>query len=441
MFEAQLRYGSTHVTLRAPRRLVAGAWSLDRDGDARARDAKRSALGANATNLRTARDELRASGFAAAVAGRCLGLLVADGTRSWDLNAFFDAFESELGTAGELHTFVCTGTHDPGTPENERLAVELRARLAGIPIPTPLVVHDARNDGHDLVTTTTRGTRVELLSALDACDAFLVVSDMKAHYFAGYSNAVKYFVPGLATIETARGNHSLAMDEQAVFGRHPWHPVEGRRANPLAEDMVEAFEAFRRGRPCFALTSVTSSTELLWAGAGEIQDAVARGIAAVDALTSITVEPARYLVVSAGGAPQDESLYTVQRALELSREAVLPGGEVLLLAQCPNGIGPPSARENFFEPLTAPLDEICASAREDYVLYSHKPVKFARLLSRLTALHVFTELDAREVRRIHMHPASDPQAVVDRWVEEAGAGDRIGFLDDASKLSVYVPTP
>ena len=50
----------------------------------------------------------------------------------------------------------------------------------------------------------------------------------------------------------------------------------------------------------------------------------------LDRSTTLDVEPVRFLVLSPGGIPHDESLYTAQRALELSSAAVKRGGEVLL---------------------------------------------------------------------------------------------------------------
>ena len=41
-----------------------------------------------------------------------------------------------------------------------------------------------------------------------------------------------------------------------------------------------------------------------------------------------------------------------------------------------------------------------------------------------------------EVRSIHMNPTSTPQTVIDRWAGEAGPGDAIRFIDDASRLFV-----
>lgn len=429
MFEATLHHGAGELRLSAPRTLVAGRYGLERDADGVSGDS-------GAAVWSTALRELAGSGFPAGAAAKRVGLLLADGTRAWEPEDVLPRLAGLLAGAGCVDAFLCTGTHAPDTPENRALAARVRATLEGLPVPTSLHVHDARSDEHRSFGTTRRGTPVEVLARADACEAFLVVADMKVHYFAGYSNPTKYAVPGLATLASARANHSLALEESAVCGRHPWHPDAARRDNPLAEDLVEAFERFVGARPHHALCLVSSGAEVRWAGGGPTREVASRALLEVDASASVSVPPVRFLVVSAGGAPHDESLYTVQRALELAQPAVLDGGEVLFLAACPNGVGPPAARENFVMPLTRPLDEVVATRREDYVLYGHKPVKLARILRRLARVHVHSELPDELVASIHMHPAPDPQAVVDEWVRRAEPEDRIAFLDDASKLFV-----
>ena len=226
-----MKLGDGVVPLSAPMDLIAGPWSL-------AGAAQRSGAGASSgpDALASARDGLAGAGLAEAIRGRRVGLLIADGTRAWDPESVLAPLRDLLQLAERIEVFLCTGTHDPETPENRRLTERVRSSLARFDAPVRVVVHDARGDTHAELGTTSRGTRIRVLDAAHACESFLVVADMKHHYFAGYSNPVKYYVPGVCAVETARDNHSLALEENAVFGRHPWHPDPSRRTNPLAED-------------------------------------------------------------------------------------------------------------------------------------------------------------------------------------------------------------
>jgi len=425
----QMNYGTGKLELSLPPEALSGAYGL----------ASMPVKSAQTPNdvLRQAIVELHAAGFEEACAGKRLGLLVADGSRAWDPEMLIAPLGNSLRAAARVDVVLCTGTHDPSGANHLDMARRVGASLELAGVSANVHIHAAERDVHRLHGHTERGTRVEIYDGLDRWDALLVLSDMKHHYFAGYSNPIKYVLPGLAAIETARGNHSLAMQPDSRFGQHPWHPQVAQRSNPLAEDMLEAFQMVLQARPAFALTTITGAQHVLrWAAGGRAREASARGMQALDEMSSLSLPASRFLVVSAGGAPHDDSLYTVQRALEMSERAVERGGEVLFLAACPDGVGSELARRNFYEPLCAPLESIRAPAREEYTLYSHKPVKFARLIKRLAKLHLVSEFAPSEVRAMHMHPCAHPQALIDEWVARLDPGEGIQFLDDASKIAI-----
>lgn len=426
----ELRYGRDSVSLAVPDERVAGVHALPGE-----LDGPRGPV-----DLGAALEALREAEWGRAARGRAVALLLSDGTRTEPRAAVLPALREVLRDAASVRAFLCTGTHDPALPENVSLARRVEEAFAGAPFAFELVVHDARGAAFEDVGATSRGTPVRVNARALACDAVLAVSDMKPHYFAGYSNPGKCCVPGLAALETVRANHALALDPGSVALQHPWHPDPARRANPLAEDLVEAFELAVGDRPHAALCLVSGgrpgARRVLWAGAGETAAVAGRGMEAVDAVAGREVEPARFLVVSAGGHPLDESLYTSQRALELSRAALLPGGEVLFLSECANGIGPAGSRASFFDRLAAPLDEVLAGFGGEYVLYSHKAYKFATYLRAAAAVHVTSSLPDAELRRVHLRPAPDPQAVVDGWLRAADPGDRVAFVLDGSKLAL-----
>jgi hypothetical protein len=190
----------------------------------------------------------------------------------------------------------------------------------------------------------------------------------------------------------------------------------------VAEDMLEGAQMIIGDRPVFVLAAVTTANGCLWARAGDVQAVTSLGIAEVDQSSSIRVEPSQYLIVSPGGNPQDETLYNAQRGLELSRNGMRKGGEVLFVAQCGKGVAPePKAQAEFYDRLTAPLDEVLASSEKDYVLYSHKAYRFARMIRSLGAVRMLTDLPDDVVAAAHMKKAEDAQSVVDRWLADSGS--------------------
>jgi nickel-dependent lactate racemase len=402
--------------------------------------------------LRRALDPLRARDgeFVRAAAGRRLALLVDDATRSEPHETLVAAALELFHEVGAAHVtlFVCTGTHEPTLKENVELASSLRRVVASSPLASrvEVVVHDCRAPPVDCGVTS-RGTRVLVNEKSARADVFLALSDMKNHYFAGYSNPVKGLVPGIAAFETARGNHAHALDSASTFGHHPWHPDPARRDHPLAADMVEAAKLVLRGRPAFALCLFTrSKRELLWADSGPMSEVAGRGMRFVDAATSVTVAPARRVVVTAGGHPFDESLYTAQRALELTKNAVEPGGEILFLAACANGIGPAESIRGFYDRLKPDLDQVLHSFEGEYEMYSHKTYKFARMLKDVAAIRVVSELSREALESVHLAKEERPQVVLDRWLAEDPTAPILVF-HDASKLAVHAdrsarrPTP
>ena len=156
----------------------------------------------------------------------------------------------------------------------------------------------------------------------------------------------------------------------------------------------------------------------------------------LDESSSFTVTPTDRIIVSPGGYPQDKSLYHAQRAIELTKNAVLDNGQILFLAECKDGIAPENAIENFYNRLTLPLDDVLQSISGKYHLYEHKAYKFAELLKKVSRILVYSELDKETIEAVHMEKVNDPQKVVDEWVAE-NPDVKILVLDKGNKIAVY----
>lgn len=383
----------------------------------RLRDAQRVDDAPAEVDVERAFTELESAGAFADLAGSRVELLVVDGTRPEPPAQLCEHLLARLAPAARLRVLLCTGTHDPATPANRARLDVWRERVARMSPRAEVAIHDARRDAFRRDGTTSRATPVELPVAFDSADRFVVLSDVKHHYFAGYSGPAKHFLPGAASVEAVRANHAFALERAARAGHHPWHANPARRTNPVAADYCEAFELALRGRPAHALVTIGAGGPLAWIGGGELPEVSARAFDACDRLGAFTAAPAPILVVETGGAPYDDDLYTAQRALELSREVRAPGARVLWIADCAGGIGPPSAREHFVDLLARPLDEARRAERSSYALYSHKAVRFADYLADCSVA-LASRLPAELVRSIHLEPTSDPNALLAHWLAD-----------------------
>jgi nickel-dependent lactate racemase len=378
----------------------------------------------------------QAGAFQDEVAGKRVCVLLDDGTRDEPLAEVLPHLCGLLRGSAAVQFLICTGTHTADTPKNRQIRreIEKASRAAGLTV-TRIHAHDCQADDFLDVGRTPRGTQVLVNAFAAEADAFLVVSDVKVHYFAGYSNPVKNFLPGISAFRTVEQNHSLALLEESTHGAHPWHPDPARRDNPLAEDQVQGMELITRGRPVYALVMLSAGPRLIWSRFGPVRDVSAAAFTVTDERNIQAVAPTARMVVAPGGLSNDEDLYIAQRALELTRAAVTDGGEVLFLAACPHGLGEPQTLANFYNRLTAPLEEVIQSIRQDYVLYSHKPYKFAVMIRRLRRIWMHSQIPDNLIEAAHLYPTHGPQAIVDGWLtEQPDAG--IIFVDGANKVAL-----
>jgi lactate racemase len=391
----------------------------------------------NAAILRQALAAPQVQDFQREIDDKRLCVLLDDGTRDEPFGDIFDHLFSSLRKPSFVQFLICTGTHEPQTPRNAAIAerISTAARNAGIEH-FAICAHDCEHADFAKAGVTARGTEIIYNTLIDEADVFLVLCDVKVHYFAGYSNPIKNFMPGTCAFRTAEQNHRLALDDKSTFGVHPWHLDADRRDNPLAADELEGMSLIVRGRPVFTLAVITTSGQIRWARLGAVERVMPETFAVVDKANTHTVTPAGRLIVSPGGLPNDIDLYIAQRALELTKSAVTNGGEILFLAACPDGVGERKTLQNFYNRLTAPLDAILSSIAGEYKLYSHKPYKFAQMIRRLRRIWIHSQIPDNLVKAAHLYPAHSPQEVVDAWLAEQPDA-KIIVVDGANKIALY----
>jgi nickel-dependent lactate racemase len=398
----------------------------------------REAKNTNQEMLQSALARSTGGKLAELVRGKYLAIVIEDATRTVPLDELLAVIVPQLSTTAKIIVLMATGTHDGENSENYAIVEKVKTFIRRSHLPLEkVVIHNCHSDPCYLAgATPSIGNRIYVNSAVQAVDMFLVFSDMKNHYFAGYSNALKNFVPGLCAYPTVERNHALALRPESTFGHHPLHPENRRRNNPLAQDIWEAYQLIVKDRPVFVVATITMQHQVIWAGAGWLESVLTEGIRQVDRLMSLELPVADKLIVSCGGYPNDESLYSAQRALELNKNGIHPGGEILFLAGCRNGIGPEKSIQNFYNPLKLPLSTILKNYDQHYIMYAHKTYKFAQLITRMNKIHVLSRLTTHELSDIHLIPCQDAQILVDQWVDQDPATS-INIITEGNKYAVY----
>lgn len=250
-------------------------------------------------------------------------ILVSDPTRPAPSYKMLPPLVKRLRAIGidDILVVFGLGTHRRMTDEEEK-------RLLGDCISLPHIQHD-RSRCIDLGSTS-RGTPVEVLEDVALSDLIIGTGNIEYHYYAGYSGGAKALLPGVSSNRSITTNHRLMRDPLAA---------SGHLDSPVREDMEDAAEV--AGLDFILNVVQNSKKEVVKAVAGDFIDAHREGAKVVDAMYSRAVEPAEIVIVCAGGRPKDINLFQAHKALDNAKEAALPGGTIVLVAECCEGFGNP----------------------------------------------------------------------------------------------------
>ncbi len=337
--------------------------------------------------------------------GERIAIITSDITRPMPTWTVMPALLEELYAAGvragDITLVFALGSHRPHTQEEMR-------RLAGERAWNEIACVDS--DPADCVHlgVTAAGTPVDITRVVAEADRRICLGNIEYHYFAGYSGGAKAIMPGISTRQAIQCNHSMMVRPEARAGA-----LEG---NPIRMDIEEA------GAICgidFILNVVLSEhKEILRAVAGHPVQAHRAGCAFLDRLYRKELsQPADIVLVSQGGAPKDLNLYQTQKALDNARHAVKPGGVIVLIGSCREGLG-----ERVFEEwmTTSPSPQaMIERIGRDFQLGGHKAAAIAMTLEK-AEVWLVSELEESFVRSIFLTPQPDVQTALDRAFEKLG---------------------
>jgi nickel-dependent lactate racemase len=227
-----------------------------------------------------------------------------------------------------ITVLIATGLHRcaTGAEIQSILGPEIAARYR-------VVNHDARAlADHRSLGKTASGTPLYIDRRFLDAQMHITLGFIEPHWMLGFSGGRKLVAPGLAAQQTIQALHSPR------FMREPLASEGSVERNPLHAELLEIA---RMARHDFVLdVALTQQRAICGVFAGSPEQAHATGVEFVRA-TSLTrvPQPVDAAITSAAGHPLDLTFYQTLKGVSSARHIVRPGGRILVLGECAEGIG------------------------------------------------------------------------------------------------------
>jgi len=228
---------------------------------------------------------------------------------------------------------IATGLHRPATE------AEIREICGeGTAARYKVLNHFARElSQHRSLGNTASGTPVFIDDRFVAADLHITLGFIEPHLMLGYSGGRKLIAPGLAAQETIKVLHS------SRFMRDPRAAEGSIEDNPLHRELMEIS---RMARHDFlvdvALGRGTPRRPTAAVFAGDPVAAHRKGVEFVSRVMLETLDhPVDAVITTAAGYPLDLTFYQALKGITAASHIVKPGGKILLLAACEEGVGGP----------------------------------------------------------------------------------------------------
>lgn len=182
-----------------------------------------------------------------------------------------------------------------------------------------------------------QGVPLKISRHLLAADVKILTGLIEPHLMAGFSGGCKLVAPGVASAETIKALHSPQFLEDPRCR-------EGQLENNPLQNVIRSI-----GRTVgvdFILNVILDEKRwITGVFAGQPTEAHDAGAAFYKKWQQVECEESDVVVTTSAGWPLDASLYQAVKGLTAALPALRPGGTLFLVAECYEGLGSSSFRE------------------------------------------------------------------------------------------------
>jgi nickel-dependent lactate racemase len=295
--------------------------------------------------------------------------------------------------------------------------------------------NDANNkDLHKYVGATASGNEIFINKMVLDCDVKILTGFIEPHFFAGFSGGGKALIPGMASVKTIKYNHSIS---HLTHENVNWGITYG---NPLWEEMIEAAEFV----PGLFLLNITlnRNKEITNVFAGDLRAAHKAGCTFVKDSAMVPVDTLYDIVITSNsGYPLDLNIYQTVKGMSAASQVLKPGGTIIMVAECWDGIPSNSDYETILTSVSSPKELMKFITDNESTLKDTWQIYYQALIQQKADVYLYAEkLEDEKIRKALLKPVRDIRKLIDELVLKTGPETKICVLPEGPHtIPIYYP--
>jgi nickel-dependent lactate racemase len=359
-----------------------------------------------------------------------IAVIFSDITRATPYSIILPALLNELRKIPRKNIifFCANGTHRQAT-DDELIKILGKSIVKDYRI----VQNDTTNSElHEYVGTTTSGNEIFLNREILKCKIKILTGFIEPHFFAGFSGGGKALIPGMAFIDTIKYNHSIKhlSAENAVWGI--------TSGNPIWEEIMEAAE-FVSGLFLLNIT-LNKNKDITNVFTGDLRTAHRAGCQFVKDSAMVPVDKLYDIVITSNsGYPLDLNIYQTVKGMSAAAQIVKPGGNIIIAAECWDGIPSGSDYETILKTVNNVNDLMEFIKENEITLKDTWQIYYQALIQQKANVHLFSyQLDDETIKRALLKPVRDIRILTDDIVKKIGPKAEICVLPEGPQTIPYL---
>ena len=361
-----------------------------------------------------------------------VAIVISDITRPTPNERIVPWLLEELACVPRAQIVIINGTGSHRANTREELIQMLGAEIVET---VEIVNHDAF-DPETLTYQgeTSSGVPVWVNRRYLEADFRIVTGFIEPHFFAGFSGGAKGIIPGLAGLSTIQALHSAPLigDPHAT-----WAVLAD---NPVHQGIREAVALC----PPEFMVNVTLDQQRRITGvfAGDYVQAHYVGCDMVlQQATRAVDKPFDIVITSNNGYPLDQNLYQSVKGMTAAAQIVRPGGAIVMLAECRDGLPDHGSYKSILQMRETPLALLGMINSPGFQMHDQWQVQKQALVQLQADVYLHSSLPDEVVRAARLIPSSDPQSTIDQLLLHYGSEARVAILPEGPLMVPYVAEP